>query len=369
VPAVGLPFVLALRTAAPALKLVVPARLGAAHPEFASLLAGDLITAHAVVEEWIASFFIALTAVVVYAIGRRFLPVPPSLLLAFVLAFATPAWSSGSRAFGQHAPSMFAIALAIYLLLAGEERPALIPYVALLAGAAYALRPINSLFVIAASLYVLERHRRQFGRYLLVALLPAGAFLAYNLGVYHRLFSPYFSTPPWSNFSMNLTARIAGSMAAQLISPSRGLLVFTPVLLFSLWGIYSAYQRRWQWPLSRYLALWILAHWMVISLFVDIWWAGHSYGPRWFTDLMPAFMFFLIPPLQAWQTMGRERRRVAAGVFLVLLGASSFIHARGAWSLEAQNWSGVPSDVDRNPDRAWDWGDPQFLRGLHSFRQ
>jgi hypothetical protein len=264
---------------------------------------------------------------------------------------------------------MFAIALAIYLLLAGEERPALIPYVALLAGAAYALRPINSLFVIAASLYVLERHRRQFGRYLLVALLPAAAFLAYNLGVYHRLFSPYFSTPPWSNFSMNLTARIAGSMAAQLISPSRGLLVFTPVLLFSLWGIYSAYQRRWQWPLSRYLALWILAHWMVISLFVDIWWAGHSYGPRWFTDLMPAFMFFLIPPLQAWQTMGRERRRVAAGVFLVLLGASSFIHARGAWSLEAQNWSGVPSDVDRNPDRAWDWGDPQFLRGLHSFRQ
>ena len=365
VPALGLPFVLALRMAGPLLMPVVPTRLVTAHPEFASLLAGDLISAHAVVEEWIASFFIALAAVAVYATARRFLPAPAATLLALVLAFATPAWSTGSRAFGEHAPSMFLIALAIYLLLAANDRPSLIPYLGLVVAVAYAVRPTNALLVILASIYVLKHYRRWFRRYLLWALPVAAAFIAYDLSVYHGLFSPYFSQRPWSMLSTNLARRFAVSMAGQLVSPSRGLFVFTPMLLFSVYGMYRAWRDRWQWALSRYLIIWVVAHWIVVSLFVETWWAGHSYGPRFFTDLMPVFVFFLIPPMQAWLSAASGGRRATAAVFLVLVGASLFIHARGAWSLEAQNWNGVPTDVDSDPGRLWDWSDPQFLRGLH----
>ena len=364
VPALGVPFVLGLRAATPLLRSIVPAGTARSHPELAALLAGDLIQAHAVVEEWIASWFVALAAVAMYGIARRYLSVGWSVLLAFTLAFATSAWSSGSRAFGMHAPSMFLIALIIYLLLCARDRPALAAYAGLAVAAAYALRPTNSLAVIWVSAYVFERHRRWFVRYLLWALPVAIPFVVYNLSVYHSLFSPYYVMGPWAGHAPD-PGGTAIALAGQMLSPSRGLLVFTPVLVFSVWGMWRAWRQRFEWPLSRYLSIWVVVHWVLISLYVDFWWAGHSYGPRWFTDLAPVFVFFLIPAIEGWRTATRGVQRATAAAFLCLLGASVFCHARGAFSLDAQNWSAVPNDIDRYPARLWDWRDPQFLRGLH----
>lgn len=364
VAALAAPFLLGLRVAAPVLAHIAPAGVVRAHPELGALLAGDLVAAHAVVEEWIASFFIALAAVVMYAIGRRFVSEWQAMLLALVFAFASPAWSSGSRAFGQHAPSAFLIALTIYLFVAAGKKPALAGYTGLTAAAAYAVRPTNSLLAILSIVYVAVHYRHELRRFLLWTLPVAVPYLAYNLTVYHGLFSPYYTEHPETPLSAGLFGRIAVAMAGQLISPSRGVLVFTPVLLVSVYGMVVAWRRRWQWPLSGYLIVWTMAHWVLISVYVDFWWAGHSYGPRWFTDLMPVFVFFLIPAIQAWQEFAPGHRRAAAAAFCVLVSVSIFIHARGAWSLSAQNWNGAPADVDRNPARVWDWSDPQFLRGL-----
>jgi hypothetical protein len=40
------------------------------------------------------------------------------------------------------------------------------------------------------------------------------------------------------------------------------------------------------------------------------------------------------------------------------------VHARGATSIAANQWSALPSSVDDARWRVWDWSDPQFLRGL-----
>ena len=365
VAALSAPFLLSLRVAAPVVAHIAPAGVVRAHPELGSLLAGDLVAAHAVVEEWIASFFVALTAVVMYAIGRRFVSDRQAVLLALVFAFATPEWSSGSRAFGQHAPSAFLIALTIYLFVAAEKKPTLAGYAGLTVAAAYAVRPTNSLLAIFALVYVAKRYRGELWRFLLWTLPVAVPFLIYNFTVYHGIFSPYYTEHPEAALSGGLAGQIAAALAGQLISPSRGVLIFTPVLVASIYGMVVAWKRRWEWPLSGYLIVWTIAHWILISVYVGFWWAGHSYGPRWFTDLMPVFVFFLIPAIQAWKGFAAGPRRAGAAAFCVLAAASVFIHARGAWSLAAQDWNGSPVDVDQNPARVWDWSDPQFLRGLH----
>lgn len=86
-----------------------------------------------------------------------------------------------------------------------------------------------------------------------------------------------------------------------MISPSRGLLVFTPVLVFSIAGILRALRSGWMRPLSICLTVLVILHWVSISLFVGIWWGGYSYGPRLFSDMLPILVLFLIPLLIDWQ--------------------------------------------------------------------
>jgi hypothetical protein len=94
------------------------------------------------------------------------------------------------------------------------------------------------------------------------------------------------------------------------------------------------------------------AHWILISIFSH-WWAGHSYGPRLFTDVLPYAVYFLVRPVEA-------RRR---GAFLAVAAAISvFVHARGSISHATHAWNDGPPDVDAAPARVWDFRDPQFLR-------
>jgi hypothetical protein len=113
-------------------------------------------------------------------------------------------------------------------------------------------------------------------------------------------------------------------------------------------------------PLSPYLAGIVVFHSIVISF----WWPGHCYGSRYFTDMTPLFLLFLIPPLQLWTKMSGLRRKATAAAFVVLAAWGVFTHARGATSVAAVGWSATPVDVDSAPSRVWDWTDPQFLRGL-----
>jgi MFS superfamily sulfate permease-like transporter len=145
-----------------------------------------------------------------------------------------------------------------------------------------------------------------------------------------------------------------------LFSPSRGLLVFTPVFLFSIAGMVLAWRWRWCFPLAPYLIAILLAHSVIIAPY----WPGHCYGPRYFSDMSHLFVFFLIPAILYWPKMQGHARTAAASLFLLLAVWGVFVHARGATSVAANEWSAQPVSVDDAPWRVWDWSDPQFLRGL-----
>lgn len=99
---------------------------------------------------------------------------------------------------------------------------------------------------------------------------------------------------------------------------------------------------------------------LAISAFPH-WWAGHSYGPRFFADMVPFLVYFLIPVVGFLACAAKPKWTLMA-IFLALAVVSFWINFRGATSFTVYQWDTIPANVDTNPSRIWDWHDLQFLR-------
>lgn len=322
-----------------------------------------------ITEVFIAASLVAATSVLIYILASWYLKRGHALLVAVVFAFCTSAWSTASRALWQHGPSMLVLTITLCLFVAAKKRPWLIQLAGVPMAFSFVVRPTNAISVLLLTVLVLVQYRRYFARFLLWAtLIVAVPFLVFNVSVYGSLLSPYYRG--------DLPVAITGlaptmgahpdqlqALAANLISPSRGLFVFSPVLLFSLYGIISKWRRGEMERLDYVLLGIIFLHWIAISS-LSTWAAGWSFGPRYFTDMLPYFMYFLIPGVAAVARASGRRGVALTAVLIVLMVASWFIHYRGATSLGPQLWNALPVNIDLQPQRVWDWHDIQFLRGL-----
>ena len=320
-------------------------------------------------ELFLASLIVALTAVVIYGMARLFLDRRRALVLVLIFAFCTSAWSTASRALWQHGPSMLMLALALYLILLARKRPFLSQFVALPLALAYVMRPTNSLSVLVLTLYVFIYYRRYFVRYLLWALLIAGPFIAFNLSIYHTILSDYYRS--YQGFAVSGT--FFEAFAGLFVSPSRGLLLYSPVFLFAIWGVWLNLKHDRFYRLDLFLGAIVLLHLAILAIW-PLWWGGWSYGPRMLTDLLPYLMYWLIPVVAVlfgsdhsnYKTPPLSASKVLwlRLTFIALAGFSLVIHARGANITETFDWNRYPANVDIYPERLWDWRDVQFLRGI-----
>jgi hypothetical protein len=352
-PILTAPLVLA---AVGVIKLLHPLldRFHTSQPVIEGFLRGDYDLAHPLIEMEVASLLLAFATVVIYFTARRFLPEKRALILALLYALATPAYSIGGRAIWQHSPSMLLLAIIILMLLEAEEKPWLAGWVGLPVALSYTVRPTDSLFVIVFTAYVAVRFRPYLLRYLLVALPVAVMLVSYNYSIYHRVLAPYYQSHLDGFYPRNW--RLFGEgLAGNLVSPSRGLLVYTPVFLFSF---LSMARGLWETPLKKWLGGLTLAHWIAVSSYIACWWAGYCYGPRFFSDLTPIFVLFLIPYFARWEGLSRVAR--TAFVVCALVGLA--MHLRGGWSTAVYEWNVKPVPLGRDLGRLWSWSDAAFLR-------
>jgi hypothetical protein len=100
----------------------------------------------------------------------------------------------------------------------------------------------------------------------------------------------------------------------------------------------------------------------MISCFFP-WWGGHSYGPRFFADIIPFFMYFLCIFFENVSILSRPKKALAFAIIVPLMAFSFFTNYKGAFSRAAYEWNVTPNQIDaKNTDRLWDWNDAQFLR-------
>ncbi len=355
VPLLALPVVALVQLLMSTVAALMPGLAGVTSiPILKAFLAGDLAGGNSVVQLIAGSLFGALSAVLLFRIAARFLVERQAALLALLFAFGTSQFSVASRNLFQHGPSVLLLTTTLYLLIRAEDDPRLVRYAAVSLAAAFLVRPSNFVSAGLFAAYVAWRHPKQTWSFAGGALAIAVPFFLHNRWTHHTWLTTYYH---YQSAGRN---PFAYGFVMNLVSPSRGLLVFTPVVLFAVAGMILAWRRRWCWPLSPFLAAILFSHMLLIANY----WPGHSYGPRYWSDMMPFWIFFLIPVLLAWQKLqGGTRHAVFAG-FVLLAAWGVFTNTRGATSLPAQQWNMTPVNVDQAHDRVFDWSDPQFLRGL-----
>lgn len=294
-----------------------------------------------------------------------------SLGVGIVFALGTAAWSTTSRALWQHGPSMLAVALALLVAsrLSRRHRPLTAAALGAAAAAGYALRPTNAIMVAAATVMVVLRHRRLFPAYLGGLAAVLGPFALVNVVSYGRILPPYFSAGRISLHPDYLTA-----FAANLFSPARGLVLFCPAVALTVAGVVLQLRRRHLQPVELWATVCVVAHLAVVSAQNEGWWAGHAFGPRFMSDVLPLLAYLALPALdellaafRVAQPSTLARAGAVATAATVVWGIA--VNAEGAVLRASTCWNVAPVNVDRQPDRVWDMHDPQFLAGYRAVAQ
>lgn len=264
-------------------------------------------------------------------------------LVAAVVAFASPAWSTASRSLWQHGPAMLFLSAAIWAWLRARNNVLLGVFLA----CAFVCRPTAAIPILAIFAAISLTDRGRLPLVALGAVLIAAPWVWLNFTMWGEVLPPYY-----------LPSRLEGgtffeALAGNLVSAGRGVLIFCPLLLLIIKGA-----RR---DLFTAVALGVLVvHWVIISRFPH-WWAGHSFGPRLFTELTPFWALLLAPWFD--RLFLEQRWHRPAGVFTaLLLACGMLIHARGALSKRPWAWNTTPVNIDERPQRVWDFRDLPFLR-------
>jgi hypothetical protein len=156
----------------------------------------------------------------------------------------------------------------------------------------------------------------------------------------------------------SLTASVPAGMLGLLISPSRGLLVFSPIVAIAAVGASRLTQGGWtsERPERRWCAAAIAVQFLLYSTY-SVWWGGHTFGPRYALDALP-----MMVPLGADGVEIVGRHATGRALAIIALVWSVAAAGTGAFVYPSEAWNSDPTEIDRAHGRLWDWRDPQLLR-------
>ena len=313
-------------------------------------------------QHWIATLAAIVLVALLLRLARRLLPFWPALTCTAAFWAGTTLSSTGGTALWSHIVAAIVALAAIDAVVAAEleHRPvAWLPLGALLF-AGYLTRPTAALLAALLLLWVAQRDRAGALKSACVAGGLMVAFVAFSWQEFGELVPPYY------RLGLEGGAFSAEALAGLLVSPSRGLLVFSPMLL-AVWTALPLAQR--EWPLAR--GWWLVGlAWPVLLILAlsrwTMWWGGGCYGPRLLTDVLPGL--FLLT-LRAWPVRWPNGATWASvGVLAVAVMGSTYVHvAQGLYNPWTLRWNAEPS-VDTEPWVRWAWRFPQFLHGAAQHR-
>ena len=146
-----------------------------------------------------------------------------------------------------------------------------------------------------------------------------------------------------------------GGLAGLLVSPNRGLLIYSPIVAVSLAGIPAAFRNGRRSPIFWCAAAALCQYFFYGSY--TVWWGGHTYGPRYILDVLPVLV-----PVAAHFVASIRMTTLKRGVAGAALAWSVAVAATGAFGYPNERWNVDPRDVDRSHERLWDWSDLQIVR-------
>lgn len=276
-----------------------------------------------------ATIIIAISALFIYWTIKRISNEKIALIITTIYAFGTDNWSISSQDLWQHGPGELFIAIAIYLLVRGLNEERFIKYVGFTLMCAVAVRPTNLIIAAVLTVYVLMEHRRQFLAYTIYATPIALMMLAYSTIYLNSILLLGQLQPPTERWDTPLLDGLLGL----LISPNRGLLVYSPIFILSFIGMLGIWRVKNE-KLVKYSSM------IVFSMIVvwGKWWAWHgsvSYGPRMLIETIPFLCLLLAGPME--KMLKRQTLKIILATLVVMSIFINFIGAYvwdGSWEWE-----------------------------------
>jgi hypothetical protein len=310
-----------------------------------------------------ASFMVALSAAFIFLTLRLTIPTNAAWGIALLFGLGTSAWSISSQELWQHGPGTLCLSIALYALALLDRQPShRRAFVAgLFLGLAVYCRLLNVIPTLALSLFVVAQHRKYLAIYCAPLLVMAVVMAYYNLSTYGNISGGYdaiYQSPihAWRglNSTNSYTNPLLKGFADTLISPNRGLLIYSPFLIPAFIAMSYLFFRP-QYALQRYCVLWFVAMCIILAK-NTLWWGGATFGPRYFSEACVALALLTGG---AWSYL--RQHRILLGVFFCSGAISIFIHGVGAL-LAPCGWELEPISTDLKPERFWDWRDPEIVR-------
>ena len=282
---------------------------------------------------------------------------------ALVFAFGTGVASTTTRALWIQGPALLMVVAALLCIYALSQATtanrardlSLGAGAGACAVAAYTCRPTLAFLAVIVAAIALRRGRDATLGAIGGAAVIALAFFAVNLSAFGSLFPPYFGSD-----RLALYNSFGEAVAANLVSPARGLFVWSPVVLIGVIAYIARLRRA---PLLDHLLVaWLVLHLLAVSL-VDRWWAGWSSGPRFMLDVVPAcFLLAAAAPALIWLRPKLQRRLLSVAI-VVACGWSMVLNVHAMVDPKVGEWNWSPN-IDEHPDRVWSVRSPQPLAGI-----
>ncbi|MCP4570942.1 MAG: hypothetical protein GY838_01195 [bacterium] len=299
---------------------------------------------------------LACGIVFIWAAGRTGLA--RATVLTAAVVWGSSVMSTGATAYWSSNWAVILNAAALFLLSHRRETddPGRLVLLATLLFWSYLCRPTGAVAVVVVGLLLVFTLRWRAWPYAVALTFWATFFLVWSLLEFGEPLPAYYMPGRIESDGLSSAA-----LAGHLISPSRGLLVHSPYIAVVICGL------AWRWrsflrsPLSIACAAWLGLHWLAISQFPH-WWAGHSFGARLWTEVMPAGAALALSAIRWVDRDGtRTGRRIWFTALLLTAATSVFINtAQGLYHDPSYMWNRSP-DIDHHPEFLTDWRFPQFL--------
>ena len=328
------------------------------------LTSNDFESYRLLFEKLAATLTTSIAVVFFYLASRLKFQRKISIISTIIYAFATSVWSINSQAMWQHTALNMALIVTIYCLLKAnrvrEKNEIMLLLIAgFFAGLLPGIRPTAALFTMAAIAYSFLNFRLR-SVWFVLGLTSALPSIAWNLYYFGNLTGGYSKVLQNPYVIINLQYFIKTGLAL-LFSPSRGLLFFSPILIFSIFGAYRLFKSRFKKEEKLIGLMTIAAIFIFINYsFYSMWWGGHNYGPRFLTDILPVACYLInYSIVNIFARKKSSARQIVLGFFIIL---SIYTQVVGVFAKMGVYWNVYPVNVNLHPQRIWSLKDNQIQR-------
>jgi hypothetical protein len=272
----------------------------------------------------------------------------------------------GSQGLWQHGMGELLLSIIIYLNIMNEKHPKIrnILYLGVATGLYIFNRPSDSVLVLPILFYVFISKKFNKIYFLFAGFIIALPLLIYNNYFFGSIFGGY--SGQLSSFNIN---NILPGVSGLLVSPSRGILVYTPIVILALFGYckISEIQNEHIRKLLYIFGFSVIAQIFIYGSF-DQWWGGCTYGPRFLTCILPILTLYIALYISciARSNAASKKKTIIYSIIFILFIYSLTVQIIGAFYYTNGGWT-WDRDMDVKGNAIfWDWHDTQIMRSIQA---